>query len=500
MTVSAPSSTNKQMQAAEVVAISHIGETMRVGISGFGSWMLGVGTIIGSMAWLIHGPMLARAGNVPTITAWVIAALMNLPLAFILSELSSMFPSAGGPYVYKYVALKRLFPAIGEFLGFATGWIYWIAMITGMACMANGFAGLVSSSVYADPAATPHWFGPLVIAALCVGTTIMNLHGISRVSQMNNVLTLGKIGLAVAFVLLVASAKSSSFSNVTVGFTGAANFVPSIMGVLVLSITAFSGIELVGCTSSETKNPTRNIPRAIIFTLITVTLIYVALSLAICSASPYVPSSSGGTMVVPGTSIQASCPSLAGFLGGKMWGALFTAGVIVSIVACNFNALLAMSRISYSMSETKLFPARFSKLDAKDSVPKQALWFVCWCLLILSAGTNIASQYFSSFDPYMFLGEVFGFLYACLAVLYGVCFISLRYTEPELPRPFRLGKSGNALAWFVAILASAVYGFVAVECAQLSHQITAGLLLLAGLPIYLFYRRPRLAPKSSGSD
>jgi amino acid transporter len=55
-----------------------------------------------------------------------------------------MFPQAGGPYVYKFYALKRLVPGSGEMLGFLTGWLFWIAIIVGLACMANGsgqFAG-----------------------------------------------------------------------------------------------------------------------------------------------------------------------------------------------------------------------------------------------------------------------------------------------------------------------------------------------------------------------
>src|SRR5437870_5230213 len=78
-----------------------IGAGMQVGISSFGAWMLGVGANIGSMAFLFHGAMIAQSGPLAAITAWVLAALMSLPLAFVLAELSSMFPSAGGPYVYK---------------------------------------------------------------------------------------------------------------------------------------------------------------------------------------------------------------------------------------------------------------------------------------------------------------------------------------------------------------------------------------------------------------
>src|SRR5580704_16574068 len=84
-----------------------IGAGMQVGMGAFSSWTLGVGAIIGSMAWLFHPIMIARAGTLPSITAWILAGIATIPAALILAELSSMFPTAGGPYIYKYFALKR---------------------------------------------------------------------------------------------------------------------------------------------------------------------------------------------------------------------------------------------------------------------------------------------------------------------------------------------------------------------------------------------------------
>src|ERR1700677_4087135 len=118
---------------------AQIGAGLKVGIGSFGAWTVGVGSIIGSMAWLMHGPMLARSGPAACLFAWVLAGVLSLPLALILMELSSMFPSAGGPYVYKYYALKRLIPGMGELVGFITGWVFWIWLVSAYSCMSNGF-------------------------------------------------------------------------------------------------------------------------------------------------------------------------------------------------------------------------------------------------------------------------------------------------------------------------------------------------------------------------
>ena len=60
------------------------------------------------------------------------------------------------------------------------------------------------------------------------------------------------------------------------------------------------------------------------------------------------------------------------------------------------------------MSETKLFPAKFSRLDKQDSVPREALWFQFWCVSAISIGANVIAHVVPNFDPYTFLGEVFG--------------------------------------------------------------------------------------------
>ncbi|MBZ0186656.1 MAG: amino acid permease, partial [Candidatus Obscuribacterales bacterium] len=170
---------------------------LRVEITGFSAWMLGVGAIIGSMAWLMHGPMLARAGTPACITAWLIAAIATLPLALILMELSSMFPQAGGPYLYKYYALKRLIPKEGELLGFLTGWLFWVSIMTGLACMSNGLSNLVGSIAYGGSAKAPIWFGPLVIVSLFGITTLCNLVRVGRAALINNIFTLMKFAMAI---------------------------------------------------------------------------------------------------------------------------------------------------------------------------------------------------------------------------------------------------------------------------------------------------------------
>lgn len=470
-----------------------IGAKMQVGISAFAAWMLGVGSIIGSMAWLIHGPMIAKSGPLAAFVAWILAAIMTLPLALIVAELSSMFPTAGGPYVYKYFALKRMIPGMGEMLGFLTGWLFWMAMITGLGCMSNGLTNLLSSVFWTSAGKSPLWFGPLIILSLFGGATILNQMQVGKAAKLSNLFTLMKFAMAFGFGALVLLSPHASLASFLQPHSpqGHTNFWSNVFSVLMLAIAGYGGIEVAGCTSSETKDARKSVPRAIMLTLGAVTLFYTGMCFAVSMASPYILSQDKTTTVIAGTNIQATCPAVTGFLAGPFWGSVMTAAVVASIVGCGFSCLLTLARVGYSMAETGLFPKQFARLNLNTGVPTYALWFQCTCLCLVGIGANLAARTGFCPDAYAFLAEVFGFIYAFLAMLYGICLIGLRYTDPHMPRPFRLGKKGNTVAWIMTIFAGLVYGYAAFACTQWSHQLTAFLLLLAGIPIYLFYRVKR---------
>ncbi len=469
---------------------SRIGLGMQVGISSFGAWMLGVGANIGSMAFLFHAPMIAMAGPLASVSAWVLAAALSIPLALILAELASMFPTAGGPYVYKYVALKRLIPGMGELLGFLTGWIFWIYLMVGYACMSNGLANLLSTTIWGGAQSSPLWFGPLAIAALFAGTTGLNLMQVRYAARVNSVFTLLKLGVALAFGALAFAQPGSSLANLmqTQSPGGSDNFLGNIMCVLPFALAGFSGIEMAGCVASETADARRSVPRAIVMTVLTVAVVYVGMCVAVGVVSPYVLNSDGSLAVIQQTGTVATAPALAGFLGGPLWGAIVTAGVVLSITSCGFSGLLSAARTSFSMAETGLFPKHFSKLNPVTRVPQYSLVFQFVFLTAIGVGANLLSRTGAVADAYTFLGGTCGFIYAVLAMLYGVCLIGLRYTDPQVARPFRIGRSGNALAWLVAIGSAAVYACIAFFCTNWSYQVAGLAFLVLGVPVYGFYR------------
>lgn len=468
-----------------------IGSEMKVGISSFASWMLGVGAIIGSYAWLVHGPMIARAGPLAATSAWILAALMTVPSAFILAELSSMFPSAGGPYVFKYYAFKRIFPRTGELIGFLTGWLFYVCVICGMACMGIGFSNLLCTYFFGSAVQAPVWLSPLLITFLFGGCTALNMASVNKASRVNTCATIVKFLMAIAFGSLVFCAPTTSIANVltVTNLEGSSNFWSNLSTVFLLALSGYAGIEITSCAASETRDARKSVPRAIMLTLLATSFIYVSMCIAISAASPYVLASGGGNSVVAGTTTLATVPAMAGYLGGPGWGNLMTGCVVASIVGCGLSCLLSLARVGYSMAATGLFPRKFAQLHEGTGSPRYALWFQFWCLVLVAAGTDLLTKAGLCTNAYVFMGEVFGFIYSFLALLYGFCLLSLRYTDPDMPRPFRIGARGNRLAWFLTIWSVAVYGYAAFACTNWVQQIASLILLLSGIPIYFFYRR-----------
>lgn len=467
---------------------SVIGRELHVGISGFGSWMLGVGTIIGSMAWLFHAPMIARGGTLASIAAFIIGALVSIPLAIVLSELSRLVPSAGGPYVYKYLAFKKLFPRAGDFLGFSSGWLFWVALVAGYACMANGFSNLLATTIWDSTAAAPLWFGPLCIASMFIVATLMNSLNVGRVAAINNIFTLLKFMLAAGFVALVWNSNHFDVTRLmqTTNLAGDGNFLTNLSGVLIFGIAAYSGLELSACASSETSEAQRNVPRAILLTLVSVAAIYVAMSVAVGGSANFVCTADGAAAIVKSTSTPATCPGIAGYLGGPWLGALFTVGVIASIIGCAIGGLLSCARIIFAIAKTGLFPNQLAKVNA-SKVPVNALWFQCIVMTMVGIAANLLSRCGLFPDAYTFLAEVFAFLYSFLAIFYGVSLLVLRRGEP----------SNSTLRQVVpACAVIAIYFGLAFFCVNVIHQVCALALLLLGLPVHFLNVRQRKFAKN----
>jgi APA family basic amino acid/polyamine antiporter len=292
--------------------------------------------------------------------------------------------------------------------------------------------------------------------------------------------------MAIGFVALIACSGKWSLAHM-VFTTERESINPAGVGsVLMLALTGFTFLEISGCTSAETYDAASAVPKAMIMTLGTGTLIFALICFCIAGLPDIVVDASSKTMIIAGTPWEANCPGLVRYLLGPLGGWAFFAGVVLSIVGGTFGALLALARVGYSMSINGLFPKQFS-ITSADGVPVYALWFQVICVTTIAMLTLVCSRVGLFGNAYIFLGETFGFMYALIGMLYAVCFLSLRYTDAQMPRPFKVGKSIYS-AWLVALVTVSIWGYAAFFCVQPVHQITGVLIALSGVPIYFFYK------------
>ena len=240
--------------------------TLVRGLSLLDSVMLMVGGIIGSGIFLTAG-QIATAVHKPLLffAVWLLGGLISLLACFAFAEMATMYPEAGGQYVY-------LREAYGEFPAFLYGWmIFTVGQSGTIAALAVGFAEYFGAIL---PFASAHkpivtvlgWTltrGEVVSTAAIILLTYTNVLGLKRGSALVNVATWAKFAAMGAFVLLGLAIGKGSWSNYTVRLPldqpASLSHVISGLGVALIAVFwAYDGWVYITWVSGEIKNPQRS--------------------------------------------------------------------------------------------------------------------------------------------------------------------------------------------------------------------------------------------------
>ena len=400
--------------------------------------MIVAGSMIGSGIFIVSTEMTASLGSSGwLILAWILTGFLTLTAAVSYGELSSMFPKAGGQYVYLREAFNPL-------TGFLYGWSLFAVIQTGtIAAVGVAFAkfaayifpALGDTNVLLHLGFTDISAAELVAMILVIFLTYVNTKGIEGGKLVQTTFTLAKIlsllGLIVFGFLLAADADTwkanwsdawnvKKWINDGGGFwetvSGAA-VVPLFASALVGSIFSSDAWNNVTFIAGEIKRPERNIGLSLFLGTLIVTIIYVSANLMYLS--------------VMDMQEMATAPdgrvSLAASL--KIFGGVGTiviaVMIMVSTFGCNNGLILSGARVYYTMAKDGLFFKKTAVLN-KHNVPGFALWIQClWtCLLVLSGA------YYELLTYVVFVVLIFYVL-----TLLGI--FRLRKKRPDLPRPYK---------------------------------------------------------------
>jgi APA family basic amino acid/polyamine antiporter len=407
----------------------------------------------------------------------MISGIVFLFTALTYSEGATMLPESGGSGAFAYRAFNPL-------VSFIAGWVLMLDYIVTMsisAFSAVNYLGYFFSALGHWPANS---IGGIIVVVLLA---FLNIRGLQASSRLNIVLVmidvLTQITIAVLAVLLVINIPTL-IKNIHWGVAPTTN--QFLFGISI-SMIAYTGIETVSNLGSETKNPGKSIPRAVILVFITVFILWTLLSMAALSAYPVYQTANGQWLTDltqrflndPILGIANVLPvSIRPIL--SFWVAFLA--VTILIIATNAG-MLGASRLAYYMGQRNQLPGIISKVSQRTRVPFNAI-----LIFSVIAGILIAIGHISLLADLYAFGAVLAYSLAHASI------IALRIKEPNLPRPFKIpwnfrirGKEIPVTAVVGGLVTFATW-FIVVYTHDIG-RIVGFSWLAVGLIIFFLYQR-----------
>ena len=450
----------------------------------------GVGSIIGS-GWLFGALNAAKIAGPSSILSWVIGAVMILLIGLCFSELGPMIPVSGGVVRFPHLSF-------GSFASYTLGWITWIASaavapieVEGALTYATKWAPLTANHA-GSGTHTLTGLGYAVAVVAMAFFVVLNYYGIRWFARVNNVLVGWKlfIILLVVVAFLVTAFHPHNFNAGEYGSSG--GFAPGgakgIFSAIATAGITFSylgfrqGIELAG----ETSNPKRNIPIAIIGSVLVTGLIYALLEVAFIGAVPKhdLASSHGwiGLTFANDFGPLAAISSAIG-LGWLAW--LLYVDAVISPGDTGLIYTTVTARVSYAMGRNGNAPNSLTRTSDRGApVISLLLAFVVGLIVFL---------------PFPSWQQLVGFITSATVLSFGagpLVLSAMRRQMPDMARPFRL--PGGDVIPFLALYSSNLIVFWAGwnTNKKLFVSILIGLVLLAVMQLLSRGNGPKLDLRS----
>ena len=450
--------------------------------------MIVAGSMIGSGIFIVSADITRNVGSAGWLVAiWLITGFMTLTAALSYGELSSMFPKAGGQYVY----LKE---AYNPLMGFLYGWSFFAVIQTAtIAAVGVAFSKFLA---YLVPELGNNYFlfdagiikvysGQLVSIAIICLLTYVNSRGVKEGKFIQTLFTSAKLlalfGL-IAFGFLLtkesfwaqnwetgfnaqtytgaADAASAAIATNWTGISGAA-LMGAIAAAMVGSIFSSDAWNNVTFIAGEMKNPHRNIGLSLFLGTGIVTLIYISANLMYLNVLPL------NELAFPADDRVAVAAANKIFPGIGTY--VIAVLIMVSTFGCNNGLIMAGARVYYTMAKDGLFFKKAGELNAV-SVPQTALWIQA----IVASIWSLSGKYGQLLDMISFVVVLFYML-----TIIGI-FI-LRKKRPDADRPYK--AFGYPLLPALYVLMGAAFCILLI---QYKPEFTwPGLIIvLLGVPLY----------------
>jgi amino acid transporter len=399
---------------------------LRRDIGVIGLLFASVGSIIGS-GWLFGALTAAQIAGPAAIISWILAAIMIMLIGLVFAELGTLFPVSGGVVRFPHLAY-------GSFASYTTGWILWVAVATtapieveGALQYATKYAPFTKSHIVSGE--TVHTLTGLGYVVAVLGMAffvVVNYFGIRWFARINNIAVWWKLAVITLVIIafLVTAFHKDNFTShgfQTDGLHGV--FTAIATGGIVFSYLGFrQGIELAG----ETRNPKRNIPIAVIGSVLLTAVLYVLLQIAFIAAVRPSDLSKGWA----GLSFAGDFGPLAAIATIVGLGWLATILYVDAVVSPADTGLIyttVTGRVSYAMGRNGNAPRILAKTTPRG-VPLVSL------IVTFVVGLIV-------FLPFPSWQQLVGFVTSATVLSFGAGTLvigALRREMAHLDRPFRV--------------------------------------------------------------
>lgn len=431
----------------ELIATSKKSELKKT-LNVFDLIVIGIGAVVGTGIFTIigtaiqGGPEGVGAGSA-IIISMVLAAIACVFSALCYSEIAAMIPVAGSAYTYTYATM-------GEFMAWMVGWILMLEYAIGNITVASawtgyfvqflkGFKGVLPDFIvnfpmwlrndyrfmlsYCDKfgidphTQMPYLFDKIPIAinlpaiAIVLVLTVLLIRGIKESTRVASIMVGVNMFMIISFIVVGAFyVKPENWTPFAPG-----GFEGIFMGAFLIFF-AYIGFDAISTTAEETENPQRDLPIAILGTLIICTILYVCVALVLT-----------GNVPLGQIDIQAPIAHAMRAIGINWFAGLISVGALCALTSVLLIYQLGTTRILYAMSRDKFLPKSLRLIHKKYRTPHVLTWIsgivVIVCALFMDLNISAELCNFGTFTSFIII---------CIAVLI------LRKTDPERPRPFKV--------------------------------------------------------------
>jgi APA family basic amino acid/polyamine antiporter len=392
--------------------------------------------------------------------AFLVAGVCAFLSALSYAEMAGAVPVSGSSYSYSYATM-------GEGFAWVCGWCLVLEYAVSVAAIAVGAGQYINDTISVFGLTIPDAFiqppgsGGIInvpAAVIVILATVLLLRGAKESAWVNTVMVIVKIAILLFFIAI-------AFTAFSIG-----NFEPlAPMGVAGISAAAsrlffsYIGFDAASTAGDEATNPRRDLPRAIIISMLVVTVLYIAVAVAAVGARPW-------------TQFSDSEASLVGILldiTKQPWIALvFSLGAVVAIASVVLAVLYGQTRILLSMARDGLVPKVFGRVSPKTRTP------IANTLIV---GGAVAAT--AAFIPLGQLADAtsIGTLFAFALV--NISVIHLRRNRPDLERTYRVPL------YPVTPILGFLFCVMLMVSLGLTTWVVFGGWMLVGVVLYLAYGR-----------